>query len=269
MKQILFLFFSFLFSFQIMHAQIHETSYFKEVIDHLSEGDLLLLDIDDTLLITKQMLGCDEWFQYKYKQYKQEGLSPEEALKKALNQWIAIRKLTDMELVEPQTDDHIQDLQEKGFQVMGLTTQSHMLSERTNEHLKQVSIHLQKTAPSQKDHYFVQEGRGVLYRHGILFTAGTHKGQALIDLLEILELRPKKIVFINDKESHLKEVEVLVEQYGIPFVGLRYAYSDEKKSAFCPKIAEIQFTHSSFDQILSDAQARDLLELLDSSQASL
>lgn len=53
----------------------------------------------------------------------------------------------------------------------------------------------------------------------------------------------------------------MVEPLGIEFLGLRYAYSDARKAAFCKEIAEIQFTHSSFAHILSDNEGLALLSL--------
>ena len=48
------------------------------------------------------------------------------------------------------------------------------------------------------------------------------------------------------------------EKRGVEFIGLRYAYSDEKKARFSPEIADIQFTHSSFNKILSDEEAKQI-----------
>ncbi len=78
-------------------------------------------------------------------------------------------------------------------------------------------------------------------------------------LLEILSLKPKHIVFINDKLTHVRDVEGSVELSGIEFTGLRYTFSDERVQNFRQDIAEIQWTQSSFNYILSDEEALAIL----------
>jgi hypothetical protein len=97
--------------------------------------------------------------------------------------------------------------------------------------------------------------QGVLFRTGILFTAGSHKGKTLFKLLDQLNTVPQKIVFVNDKKSHLRAIEETAEERGIPFIGLRYAYSDARKAAYQHEVADYQFRHSSFARLLSDEEA--------------
>ena len=106
--------------------------------------------------------------------------------------------------------------------------------------------------------YFLN-GHGVLYRKGILFTSGTPKGSALRKFLDLIQLHPKKIVFINDKKTHLLDAATAAKELDIDFVGLRYSYSDERIRNFSPELAEIQFHRSTFSHILSDEEARRLL----------
>jgi len=83
----------------------------------------------------------------------------------------------------------------------------------------------------------------------------------LFSLFEKLEYTPKRILFINDKLSHLLSIEETAKERGIEFVGLRYAYSDVRKAAFDEKIAHYQFTYSTFVHLLSDDEARRQLKI--------
>lgn len=250
--------------FGVLESKIIEIQNFEEIISHVSPDSIVLLDIDDTLLIPKQMLGCDEWFCVLLKKNQERGMSLGEASDKAVAQWEMIRHITEMDIVEPGTKEIVEMLQQSGSPVMGLTTQGFTLSRRTVRHLHDQEIFLEKAAPSPKDVYFTQKRRGssyeegVLYRHGILFTSGTDKGNALFTLCESLGYIPKKIVFINDKATHLREIEIVAEQKGIPFIGLRYGYSDAKKALFQAEIAEHQFIHSSYHELLSDEKVVSL-----------
>jgi Protein of unknown function (DUF2608). len=180
-------------------------------------------------------------------------------LEATLAQWEAIRHLTRMQTVEKDTAQIVEGLQKKMYTVMGLTTQGLALATRTVEQLLDNQIDLSKTAPSKEDIYLMN-GRGVLYRHGIFFTSGTAKGPALEKLLKAMNYRPKKIVFINDKESHLLDVAQSAKKLKLEFVGLRYSYSDERVANFSPELAEIEFQHSTLSHLLSDEEAQNLLE---------
>ncbi len=233
---------------------------FKDLASHLTPDTLVVLDIDDTLLITKQMLGCDEWFIYRMNQRKSEGMSPSAALEKTLSEWEAVRHLTQMEIVEPNTESVIQSLQKQGYCVFGLTTQGLALATRTIQQLNEKQIDFTVSAPTQEDVYFPLKQHGVLFRKGVLFTSGMPKGEALFQLCKMINRPVSRIVFVNDKATHIADIEEMAKKQSVDFLGLRYARSDAKKAAFIPEIAELQFHHSNFGKILSDDEARSLLK---------
>lgn len=240
-----------------LQGVIIETAHFHEICEHIRPNTLVLLDIDDTLIIPQQTLGSDVWFIHQLKNYREE-YSSEEALDKALADWEAIRHLTQMKIVEEGTPEIVKKLQEQQVTVMCLTTQGLALATRTVNQLIALGIDPIVTAPSREDHYFLN-GHGVLYRHGVLFTSGTPKGPALVKLLDILGITPEHVVFINDKQTHLRDVEETLNCRQIPFTGLRYTYSDDRVNQFNPEIAKIQWEKSSFGKILSDEEAEKCL----------
>ncbi len=249
------LFFSItLFICSSISAKIIEIKHFNESIPYLTKDTLLILDIDDTLLVPKQMLGSDMWFEDRIKQQKGS-----EAFEKTLNEWEGIRHFTQMQVVEPGMQKNIEDLQKKEHIIIGLSTQSLTLSKVTFKQLINNQIDLRITAP-QESYYFQNENKGVLYVNGILFTSGTSKGKALFQLLEKTKQKFKRIVFINDKASHLMDIEQEAEKNHVEFVGLRYGYSDFRKKSFDSRIANTQLNRSGFTQILSDEEAKVLLQ---------
>jgi hypothetical protein len=237
-------------------GEIIEMPHFRDISTRITEDTLVMLDIDDTLLITSQMLGCDEWFMHRIAACQKEGMDFSGALEKTIAEWEAIRHLTKMEIVEPGTEAIIDSLQKQGFTVMGLTTQGLALATRTVQQLQEKGIDLSKTSPGNKEAYLQIGGHGVIYRKGILFTSGRHKGEAFFQLCSQLGYHPKRIVFVNDKASHIKEIESAAAQRQVPFLGLRYSYSDARKARFDSEIADYQFSHSSFKHLLSDDEAR-------------
>lgn len=239
-----------------LQGVIVETANFHEILNHIRPNTLVLLDIDDTLMIPEQTLGSDVWFMYQLKNYQQK-YSSEQALDKTLAEWEAIRHLTKMKIVEEGTQEIVKKMQDQQVTVMCLTTQGLALATRTVNQLLALGIDPIVTAPSKEDHYFIN-GHGVLYRHGVLFTSGTPKGPALAKLLDILDITPEHVVFINDKQTHLRDVEVTLDCRQIPFTGLRYTYSDARVNQFNPEIAKIQWEHSTFGKILSDEEVEKM-----------
>lgn len=248
-------------SLSFLQGEIIETAHFKEITNHVHPDTLVILDIDDTLLIPAQTLGSDVWFISRLNQHLQTKKDYHLALDRALAEWEAIRHITDVKIVEEGIQEIIDSMQKNQVVMMGLTTQGLALATRTAVQLKSLSIDLTKTAPSHDEHFFINGPTGVLFRKGILFTSGTAKGEALIKLLDTIHYTPKHIVFINDKKTHLHDVERSVEARNIHFTGLRYSYSDERVANFCKELADVQWRHSTLEHLLSDEEAATLLNM--------
>lgn len=253
MRQFIFLFL--LISFPLF-GKIIEVTHFDEIKEHLTSDTLIILDIDNTLITPIQEVGTDQWFCHRRDWYEIQGRTSSEALELALAEWEAIQNITQVKAVEAQTPEIVQNLQ-KHFPVMGLSTRGLALATRTVYQLKDIGMDLSISAPSKEDVPLLNP-QAILFRKGILFTSGTHKGKALLKLFEKLNFHPKRVVFINDKATNLREVEVACEERKIPFTGLRYGFLDDKVKAFRSDIARVQFEN--FKMILSDKEAKSLIE---------
>jgi len=250
--------FSLFFACSFLQAEIVETVKFQTIQKYSTPKTLVILDIDDTLLLPVQTLGTDVWFQYRVKQNEAKE-EKSVAFEKALAEWEAIRHLTKVKIVEQGTEKIIQEMQKKKFVMIGLTTQGLALATRTVQQLQSLQIDLSQTAPTKNDIVFTIGKHSVLFRHGILFTSGTDKGEALFKLLGMVGFLPEKIVFINDKATHLQDVEKTCVARGIPFVGLRYSIGDKRVASFRKDVADYQWKHSTFERILSDEEALSAL----------
>ncbi len=245
----------------IVQGKILETAHFHEVVAHITPGSLVLIDIDDTILVPAQMLGSDEWFNLRWKKHESAGFSKSEALEKALAEWESVRHITKMRTVEKETPASIQELQKNGHRILGVTSQGLALATRTVLQLQENQVDLSQTAPTAEDYYVNLDGHSILFRKGVLFTSGKNKGEAFFKFCDSLGLKPKKIVCIDDKASHLALIEAEAKKRSVEFVGLRYAYADIHKAAFRPEIADFQFAHSTFVKLLSDEEAAAQLKI--------
>lgn len=255
LRKLFVILFSLLMPF-ILQAEIFEIKNINALNKYIKPDMLVIFDIDNTLIEPIQELGTTQWFKHRIMEYRSYGFDKNVALEKALREWTAIQSITQVKVVEKETAEIIQNLQLEGFPIMGLTTRGLGLSTRTIEQLESVNIHLSETAPTQEEIFFMNE-RGVLFRGGTLFTAGTNKGNALIEFFNRLNYSPSSILFINDNASHLRSLEEACFQKDISFIGLRYGYLDEKVKNFRKQIAEVQFYF--FGHILSDQAAERIL----------
>lgn len=231
-----------------------EIASLGEVDQYLEATDLLVLDIDNTLIVTAQRLGSDTWFYDRLD--KLGGIGSKQALTRALKDWESVQALTAVLPTEPETPQWVAQWQKKVWHTMGLTTRGLALANITIGQLQSVNIDLGKTAPSQEE-LFYKNPHGISLRDGILFTAGTHKGKALELLLNDRNAQPARIVFVNDRASHLNQLGDYIQQQGYEFLGLRYGGCDAWVNAFDPKITDLQWEH--FGKIMSDAEAAELL----------
>ena len=246
------LFFSFA---TLLFGEIREIRTISEIENHLDQETFFLFDIDNTIMEPAQTLGTDQWFHYRIKLYLDRGFSYQEGHDSALAEWMAVQNLTHVKLVEKQTKAWIEKLQNEGNGVIGLTSRGLGLATRTIEQLHSLGVDLSLASPVEGEKLFFNE-RGILFRKGIVFTAGTNKGQAFLLFIGEMEQLPKRVVYIDDKGKYLKEVEEICEGLNIPFVGLRYSFLDEKVKNFSPEIAAIQWEH--FGKIISDEAAQKL-----------
>lgn len=243
-----------------LFALVHEIAHFHEVEDYAQPDTAILLDIDDTLIVPSQMLGNDNWFEHRLKKHHAGSADFNLALERTLAEWLALRHITRMELVESEIPSVLASLQQKGLFLMGLTAQDISLSVRTVLQLLEHRVDLSQTPLFNGDYCFSMKGHTVLHRQGILFTSGNSKGESFFQFCEKVGCLPKRIIAVDDKLSHLHSLEKEAQKRNIEFIGLRYAYSDARKASFSPEIAEYQLTHSTFTHLLSDEEARAALQ---------
>lgn len=229
MKKFLLAFSLFCFSLNA-HVDIQECDSIQQLLSLARPGSsqLILLDIDNTLIHTKRMLGSDEWFTYYLK--KEQANNPETAFHFVLDMWHAIQTVSSVIPMEEKTTDVIQILQKLNCPIMGLTTRGMALEHVTPRQLSSIGIQLDKTTPFLKT-CTLKDLPSVLFSKGILFTNGTHKGKALKTLLEQIGWMPDQIIFINDKKAHIEETASSLPDQ-VHFLGLRYTVADAYVAQF-------------------------------------
>jgi len=238
-------------------SSLIEIKYFAEIYDYLASDTLIILDVDNTLMEPVQEFGNDQWFRWRLRQLESNGVASNEALSQALSEWHAIQAVTKSRPVELTTPALVGQLQSSDWTVIALTTRGLAVASRTLEQLESIGFCFKKSSPQQHSLLFQNETQDILFRHGVLFTNGTHKGTSFLTLLDLMDYHPKRVLFVNDKASHIKELEVACYENSIEFIGLRYGHLDERVNNFRSELAEIQ--GRDFWHIHSDEEAETLL----------
>ncbi len=72
--------------------------------------------------------------------------------------------------------------------------------------------------------------RRVSFKSGILFSCEFPKDDVLRSYLSFSKIKPKKLVFIDDKLNNLKIVERYCKNNNIEFIGFEYVYAEKHNS---------------------------------------
>lgn len=191
--------------------------------DELRAGDLLVLDLDNTVFREVQWLGTDDWYMRAHAAVTALGYDAKSASDhlESLNR--AIKNASEMRLMEPEMPKWISNLQDRGVVVLGLTARNPGLARITLDRLRGLGIDFGRRAllPSFA-------GRHLAVANGVAFTDGAHKGRVLGALLERARFRPGRVLAVDDRIHHVHSlVEVLLEA-GIPGQVIHYLRAEEE-----------------------------------------
>ncbi len=242
---------------QTSHSIIKIDSINELSSDHPKET-IFLFDIDDTLIDFPYMLGSKAWRKYITQVTKEADKNWHDILS------LFLAQKHPMITVEPATAHLVKDLQAQGYAVCGLTARERNLWYATlTEGIDLLTI-------KQLESVDIQFGNGIFetlypdlaqdseYYHGVFFANTDTKGEYLIKILKAASIRPKKIVFVDDKLGQVESVASALTELQIDHECYWYCATDDKAAKFNSFIANIQlyyFWISSGQEMLSDDEA--------------
>lgn len=238
-------------------ASITEIHSMVEVPAHVTKDTLVVFDIDNTLLEASQTLGTDQWFSSVVEDKKAEGLDAKAAEKAAIAIAESVHDVIKARSVESVTAKMVYDLQARGVVVMGLTARSLPMIPGSLRQLQSNGINLGKN-PIHKNTFDLQSTDVARFQNGILFVGPlNNKGELLKIALKRLGLRPKKVVFVDDKVKHVTNVDKFMNEMGIDVETLRYGAADARVQQFDVNLGRRELSVYQKDGIvLSDEEAR-------------
>jgi len=222
-----------------LRAIIIESDTLTSVYDHVEKDTLVVFDVDDTIAYPAQELGSSKWIdEFMTNQFKAKGLRGKDAFDSALHLHTVMQMFVDLHVVD-NSDKIIKHLQAQGVDVIAHTNRPIAMAKRTVTQLKNTGIDFSQHAIGKTD-LFLPVVRLAQFTHGILFGSLNNKGDTLVCFLEKADLKPKKVIFLDDSLRNLKNVEKALANLDIAFVGIRFSGLDKHKQNFNEKQAETQ-----------------------------
>lgn len=179
---------------------------FQHKFDLLERGDLIVLDLDNTVFREDHQLGTDEWYSHRLNQLTGKGLSRRSAQDELKPLNFRIKSAARMRLLEKSMPEVISRMQARGVRVIGLTARHPELANLTIKQLKELGIdfglsnfphkNLENFHPPHMTNDFS-------WLSGVAFTDGSPKGMALQAILEHTSLRPLRAIAIDDRIYHV------------------------------------------------------------------
>ncbi|MBD3232054.1 DUF2608 domain-containing protein [Candidatus Dependentiae bacterium] len=239
MKKILYLsLFICITKFSMIKTKIIEIKNISEVLKYINDENvsktLILFDIDNTLTEPENDFGGDIWFTAKVKYEINQGLSEIKAVRKVLTSYNTIQKNIKIKPVEVNTVETIHKIQKQNIITLALTSRSEIVLEYAYNQLKSINILFDSKIFDQDKISLKNQKFPAFYYKGLIGCDRNSKGKCLKEFMQMAQKEQpklkniKKIIFIDDKEKYLKEVENEFKKDDITFLGLRYSYLDEK-----------------------------------------
>ncbi len=202
------------------------------------EHTLVIFDIDNTLAAPKLEIGSDQWVNYLVEEKMKLGLDLQQAFNAVLPTYFHVQFKIAMHPVEDITPRFILGLQAQGVSVIALTARSIFVASRTLDQLDDMRVEL--GIKGHADELHLNMPIPCIYMHGVIFSGNNDKGLVLIELLNNIDFKPTKIIFIDDKLKNIVAVEYAAQKCSIEFIGIRYSRCDERVANFNPVKAQEQ-----------------------------
>ncbi|MBA3957309.1 MAG: DUF2608 domain-containing protein [Parachlamydiaceae bacterium] len=209
-------------SFAII-TQVNDLELIEQTTQQLTPQDLVLFDIDWTIIIAEDPLlrPCGAHLLAKL---KKEILDKDGQVDLHLSRIWNESKYT---LVDPKILTLIHNLQKRNIPTMGLTgiRTGKMgvipnLEDWRLEQLQQQNIDFSHSYPTITFPEF--PAPPPIFKHGVLFTSWNSKGTVLVGLLKKLDFTPCKVIFVDDHLEYIETVEAAMHDLGIEFHGFHY-----------------------------------------------
>lgn len=240
-------------------SMILESDRIADLQIYADSDTLVFCDIDNTLFESMMHMGSIQWSHYMTKKAEQAGYSAGEADEISDKFWIFAQLFVPVRYVDPETPHVLLALKRAGVPLFGLTARYSIEVGSTKRQLNSLGIDL-RSAYYPEDCSTLSTSHPSVYDEGVIYCGRNKKSAALVTFLRKANYLPKRILFIDDRLFHVQDVEKVMTDMGIEFIGIRFSGADARAKAFDSGIAELQWSH--LPEIISDQEASDRIKTL-------
>lgn len=224
---------------QVATAKISELKSYKNFDLKQDFSDTwVVFDIDNTLLRQDSMIGTHQWGDSLREHYKSLGTA---AVSATIDQHAAFAKLQDYVSVVPTEKEVyvvLKHLQKKSIPHFAFTARGANLKAKTLEQIASLKYHFNDTFPKLNDLTKFEKH----YQNGVIFSGDVTKGELLKRLVEAAVVKPKHIIFIDDRLYNLESIEKELAEQTIKLTSLRYGGVDHIVNKFDHKLALLLYS---------------------------
>lgn len=207
-------------------SRVVEIDDLARIAPALAEGgkrrNLLVLDIDDTLLTSAGFFGSDKWYEWQKTLAKDDpGKVP------CLFDVIALNYEAGAQV--PTQPDGPTLLRTLAVDTLLLSSRNPLYRGGTARTLREAGYAL----PASLDG--LTEGRSwgfranpasaavtVEYEQGVFLTSGQDKGKVLLDLLQRIDRQYDRVILVDDGKRNIDNMQAALREAGIDYLGLHY-----------------------------------------------
>jgi len=209
---------------------IIESDNIYEIEKYRTDETLIFFDLDDVIFTSEDYLGHSEWFYSSVQEQTKGGLSWENATDFMSRLDYEVKKTLPVKALDSRIANLVQTWQKSNF-VLALTSRSPHLNTITFRMLKDVGVDFadEEALASPMEQQYSRRSK---IERNIIFVSDFHsKGEIANRYINTLLNKPKRIIFIDDKEKYLHElIEAIPDD--IEFIGIRYSKEDARKAEF-------------------------------------
>jgi hypothetical protein len=191
---------------------IQDIHHIRDFLPRVRFNSLILWDLDNTLIRSTHELGSDSWFTHMMTHVIQKTKNDPRACRMAIDIYNHVQHHTKTTCTEPDIIKIIHRLRIIGIPQLIITARGKELKDTTLSQLKDNFLDF-----SAKE---------------IIFCSGQNKGECLEQVLKKRQMRPKHILMIDDKKSHLEHIKETASKFGIAYHGFHYRYLEPLLAGF-------------------------------------
>lgn len=251
-----------------------DSSFIEEELEKTDEETLVIFDINDVLLESKDLLFKEQNSDLLTELLKEIPMIMSREEEMTLYSVVAQGPVV---YVDKNFVGIIHHLQKRNVKVIALTNglvgscgYVKSMEGLLIQQLHNLNYHLEKSWPNLKNAQIYitrSRDRKILFEEGIVFAnksiSKTSKGESLLAFFKYSGFYPKKVIFIDNKLKNLKSVSSVLEKEGIEFVGFEYTKTRNRKDLpiITKKHAKLQLSILKKEhKLLSDDEIRKILQ---------